>query len=307
MKKLVIWTVVVVVAAGILVTSIVYTERPQFCPTCHEMGPYYNAWAQGPHVDTSCMDCHVESGVVNHLLHKFVALGEVWSHFTTTPSYPAYTAQVPDHRCTGCHETVADPTPPPPGFKHAEHSATGTCQGCHPSTGHEVTFGALADAGILSSAYTTPPADAVTARLSVVDQKPGIPLGHADVICGQCHAMASAGCGYCHEKPEKHIVTDLPCAQCHKPGDTFKGAKFSHTGTLDCAECHQAPANHYTGVTCTSCHKPSIAFGKTVFRHQGNTGEHSYKSFPCVDCHPKGYGSASCVKCHEAGAPEDDD
>ncbi|MCG2808437.1 MAG: NapC/NirT family cytochrome c [Coriobacteriia bacterium] len=306
MKKSIIWIGVIALMLGVAITSVVYTERPQFCPTCHEMTPYYDAWAQGTHAETSCMDCHVESGVVNHLLHKFVALGEVWSHFTTTPSYPAYTAVVPDHRCVACHETVADPSPPLPGFLHAEHAKAGECQLCHQNAGHAITFGALADAGILSSAYKDRPADAVTGQPKLVDQKPGVVAGHTDVICGQCHDMVSVGCEYCHEKPAKHVATKLPCAQCHKPKDTFKGAKFPHTGVLKCADCHQPPANHYVGAKCEGCHKVSVPFKKTVFRHVGNTGEHSYKSFPCVDCHPKGYGSAGCVKCHKGGAPQDD-
>lgn len=307
MKKLAIWLALLVVVGAVLAVSVVYTERPQFCPTCHEMAPYYDAWAQGPHRDTSCMDCHVERGVVNHFLHKFVALKEVWDHFTTSPSYPAYTAEVPDHRCTLCHETVADPSPALPGFTHAEHAEAGACQGCHQSAGHAVTFGALADAGILSSAYKSAAPQSVTGKLTLADPKPGAPAGHADVVCAACHAMASAGCDYCHEKPAKHIDTKgRKCAECHEPGDTFKGAKFTHTGTLVCSDCHQPPANHFVGAACSGCHKPSVAFDKTVFRHPGNTGEHSYKSFPCVNCHPKGFGSATCTKCHKGGAPQGD-
>jgi len=306
-RKLIIWIAVAAVMIGVAVAAVVYTERPQFCPTCHEMTPYYDAWAQGPHATTNCMDCHVESGLANHLQHKFVALGEVWAHFTTDPAYPFYTAEVPDRRCTACHESVPEPSPAPPGFSHAEHAAAGECQGCHQSTGHAVTFGALADAGVLASQYASQPAQAVTGRLTLADESPATPPGHADVICGSCHAMAAAGCGYCHEKPAEHVVTDLPCAQCHKPGDTFKGAKFSHTqAAMDCADCHQPPANHYPGVECRACHSPTVAFKKTVFRHRGDTGEHSYRSMPCVNCHPNGYASATCTKCHEGGAPEDD-
>lgn len=306
MKKALVWIAVAVVFAGVLAGSVVYTERPQFCPTCHEMTPYYDAWAQGPHAETSCLKCHVESGLGNRLAHKFVALKEVWSHFTTKPAYPAYAAEVPDHRCTTCHETVPEPDPSLPGFTHAAHAAAGGCQECHPSAGHAVTFGSLANAGVLSSAYSDRPADAVTGVLKLADEKPGIPAGHADVTCGACHAMEKAGCQYCHEKPKKHVKTDLPCATCHKPGKTFKGAKFVHSGALVCSECHKPPANHYTGVKCDSCHNVQTPFAKTVFRHRGNTGEHSYKSFPCAYCHPSGYASATCTRCHKGGAPRGD-
>ncbi len=235
-----------------------------------------------------------------------MALKEVWSHFTTTQAYPAYTAQVPDDRCAACHETVSDSAPPLAGFTHTEHASAGECQGCHPSTGHAVTFGALGEAGILDPAYANQPTDAPTGQLLFADAKPGLPPGHTDVTCRECHAMVAAGCGYCHEKPAEHLESDLPCAQCHKPGATFKGAKFDHSGAQDCADCHQPPANHYPGAKCASCHKASVAFKKTVFRHSGNTGEHSFRNFPCADCHPKGYGSASCAKCHKGGVPQDD-
>lgn len=306
MKRVWIWLGVAVVMLALIAGAMVYTERPAFCPTCHEMVPYYDAWAQGPHDDTSCMDCHVEAGLTNRLAHKFVALQEVWSHFTTTLSYPAYGAEVPDHRCTRCHETVADPAEPLPGFKHAEHAAAAACQECHPRTGHAVTFGALAQAGVLSSAYTDRPAEELTGQIRLADQAPGPPVGHEPVSCAACHAMDKAGCGYCHDKPKDHIATDLPCARCHRGGASFEGAKFDHAGATDCAKCHKPPANHYTGAKCTGCHKTSVAFAKTVFRHPGNTGEHSYKSFPCADCHPKGYGSASCAKCHRGGVPQED-
>ena len=67
--------------------------RPAFCQTCHEMGPYYDAWAVGQHAETAtCIDCHVDDGLPARFAHKFVALGEVKAHFLGDTTFPAASA-----------------------------------------------------------------------------------------------------------------------------------------------------------------------------------------------------------------------
>lgn len=304
MKTWSVWLAVTVVAAAIVaaaVWAVPYTERPAFCPTCHEMSPYYEAWSLGSHSDVSCMDCHVEPGTVNHLLHKFVALKEVWVHFTSKPAYPRYAVVVPSRRCTPCHEKIDTPTKP--GLSHEEHAKAGRCQDCHPDTGHSVTVGALRAAGILDTAAVTA-TQTIAARFKTVDGTPQMPRSHKPVKCGLCHDMPRAGCGYCHPTPAGHYAG--VCADCHTAGTSFaNNVMFAHTGILNCAKCHDAPANHFTGLICRSCHSPKTAFDKTVFRHP-SAGEHSYRSFPCADCHPSGFTSTSCTKCHKGGPPTDD-
>jgi RNase P subunit RPR2 len=53
-----------------------------------------------------------------------------------------------------------------------------------------------------------------------------------------------------------------------------------------------------TGTSCASCHKPLVAWTKATFSHP-SAGEHSYRSFACVKCHPNGYSTAYC-SCHGA-------
>ncbi len=304
MARWIIWGIVALVAVAALAGTVVYTEQPGFCPTCHEMAPYYDAWHAGIHEEVSCMDCHVESGLGNRLAHKFVALKEVWVHVTSDPTFPMYTAEVPDRRCTNCHETV-EVEEPPPGFSHDEHAAAGACQGCHASTGHAVTVEALRSAGVLNETIVADLAGNVTGRLTTADPTPQLAPGHGDVDCGLCHDMPGAGCDYCHEPPENHFA-DRACSQCHVPGTPFEGAAFDHSGDLNCADCHDAPADHFTDVACKDCHTPGTPFDKATFDHPSTGEEHSYRSFPCEDCHPNGFATASCVKCHEGGTPEDD-
>jgi len=59
-----------------------------------------------------------------------------------------------------------------------------------------------------------------------------------------------------------------------------------------------------TGTSCASCHKPLVAWTKATFSHP-SAGEHSYRSFACVKCHPNGYSTAYC-SCHGGNPPKGD-
>lgn len=289
-RKLLVIGIAAVLVLGVAgVAAAVYTERPQFCPTCHEMGPYYDAWAVGPHRQTACVDCHVDPGVVNHGLHKFVALQELWHHFTRVNLFPNYGVELPDRRCQACHATVKDTLGPK--FSHAVHASKAQCQACHAAVGHSVPLDALKAAGILRPDAAGPPTPGGTT--------PSSAPGHTAVACQRCHDQAKMACTQCHSAPAKHAVG--ACRTCHVPGPKWV---FTHPASTACTDCHKAPANHY-GPACPSCHTVGVPFKNTVFRHRGATGEHSYRSFPCVKCHPKGYASASCT-CHGGRAPRGD-
>jgi hypothetical protein len=62
---LVIMSVLVGLAAlgGIFAAAASATDQPSFCGSaCHEMGPYHVAWANGPHRNVACVECHVDAG-----------------------------------------------------------------------------------------------------------------------------------------------------------------------------------------------------------------------------------------------------
>jgi nitrate/TMAO reductase-like tetraheme cytochrome c subunit len=323
-RLLVIAGAAALVLAVVGLAAAVYTERPQFCPTCHEMSPYYDAWTKAKHAKISCIDCHVDPGVVNHGLHKFVALKELWDHFTKDNRFPTWGVELPDSRCLRCHATIAPKLPK--AFSHALHAGKAQCKNCHPTVGHLVTLQALRDAGILASGGVEPPAPG--------GMTPSAAAGHKAVPCQRCHDQAKMKCALCHQPPHE---PKGDCSWCHKPGEKFlfvhpagdecskchnapakhagppcarchKNAHiswaFTHPPDPACASCHAPPANHF-GSSCSNCHSPSVPFAKAVFRHRGNTGEHSYRSFPCAKCHPKGYGSASCT-CHGGRPPRGD-
>ncbi len=349
------------------------TDQPAFCRSCHEMVPYHDAWAQGPHKDVSCIECHVDSGEVARLAHKFVALKEVVAHVQGDWEFPRETPpSVPNKRCLSCHAKV---TVEQARFDHALHAKRGDCATCHSLVGHDVTVAALRDAGIYSGLVpATASVDAST--VAVVNGGQANLAGHVNVTCSRCHIMANTACSACHKpqhkprgacsmchapgatfvfvhpkdrpdcetchtKPAKHTTIPGKCTDCHKqtgvawsfkhPGKNATCATchkppakhptgactnchgvgtswaFRHPSSSKCSSCHKAPSNHF-GSGCSSCHSPGRAWSNASFRHPGIPGgEHSYRSFACVNCHPNGFSSATCRKCHDsASGPRDD-
>ncbi len=283
--------VLVVVIAAYVGTS-VYTSRPAFCNTCHEMTPYYSEWQNGSHAGVSCIRCHVDPGFIADLAHKPAALYEVWVHFTGDPTFPMTGVPLPDSRCLGCHPGTIDP-----GIEHFDHEVhrnEQACKTCHETAGHAVTAEALSSAGILNSTVQAQ-RDARTIAYGA-----GTSLaGHRIVPCSDCHDMAAAACVACHEPPAGHA--DGACENCHALGEEWA---FTHSSASDCASCHTPPRNHY-GDTCSACHTPTEAWDSATFEHPRIGGEHSSRSFACILCHPTGPPAVNCT-CHGGSAPHDD-
>jgi hypothetical protein len=243
----------VIVLAGLFVGSALYTDRSEFCRTCHEMTPHSDAWAQGPHKEVPCIECHVESGLPARFAHKFVALGEVYSHFTGDTSFPRQTPpNIPNERCVKCHKDL--PPKLDNGFPHDLHAEKGTCAQCHFDTGHAVSDQALKDAGVFN-------ADVVPQRLNTQLVRVGagsanLP-GHPTVLCSKCHDMKATPCSSCHQHPaDDHIDTKgKDCSNCHAAAAKFA---FSHPSAGEhnwrsrpCVKCHPVSVDQ---VYCT-CHK----------------------------------------------------
>lgn len=339
-RKWILWLSALAVL-GILafVGTSIATDRSAFCATCHEMKPYNKAWAAGLHAKSAeCVDCHVDHSELARLAHKFVALKEVWRHFAGDTTFPRPTPpQVPDDRCLRCHGHMPAAID---GFRHGLHVKKAVCQVCHYDTGHTVTDAALEQAGVFNPGVKIERPK--FAKASVGAGRANLP-GHPSVSCTRCHDMKATPCKSCHQPPEgehpvigsrdcsacheaavafrfRHPAAGAECARCHTaPKDDHPaiGARkcaschrlagrswaFSHPTSGDCARCHARPAKHFKG-TCTECHhNPGRSW---AFRHRGNTGEHSYRSFACVKCHPVSYRAARCT-CHvDGGVPRDD-
>lgn len=322
--------------AALFVVSATATDRSGFCSACHEMQPYYDAWARGAHHShAECVDCHVNAGLPARFAHKFVALKEVAAHFSGDTSFPRPAApDVPDARCKRCHPSV----PPKIGrFPHALHAEKGRCAQCHFSTGHDVMSGALKAAGVFNASVHPV---RLTGKVAGVGRgKANLP-GHRVVTCSGCHDMKATGCAACHVPPSADHRFGAECARCHQPGKTFafthpaatarclachKPPAAKHAFGADCAACHRRPGKTWAfshpsaGARCAACHKPPAAkhpFGAAcaschrrpgqtwAFSHPGGTGAHSWHSFACVKCHPQSLTRAACT-CHKNGIPGD--
>ena len=255
----------------------------------------------------------------------------MWDHFFATNRFPNYNVDVPNSRCIRCHPNVVSKAGAL--FSHALHQTKAKCQECHATAGHEVSLQSLEAAGVLKSLAATA---AVPGGLT-----PSIAPGHIKVICQKCHDQAKMKCTTCHQAPHEPRGE---CSNCHRPGSAFRfvhpaipagadcsrchtlpanhrqvtgpcgachqtpgtGWVFSHpSSSLDCAKCHTAPVNHF-GPTCPQCHSPNVPFAQAVFNHPNPVGRHTFRSFPCVKCHPNNvYTSANCT-CHGGHPPSGD-
>ncbi len=159
--------VVAGVAALISAQMIENTSTPQFCSSCHEMKPMYEAWLKGPHgplgnkggaVRATCVDCHLpHDNVVTYLIAKASTgaediLGHVFSGgYANNPKYwldklNESGSYVYIENCKHCHQVLPD------NQSHRKIKTgmiSDNCLRCHWYVGHgeelEVKIGELSE------------------------------------------------------------------------------------------------------------------------------------------------------------------
>lgn len=316
------WLVIVLaggvaLVAALAVPAVALTERPQFCPTCHEMQPYYTAFEAGVHKGIGCTDCHVGGGVAARVSHKALALREVYAHFTSKPTFPKGQASVPDSRCTACHKDLRAGAG---GFDHATHSASMRCTQCHRDVGHTVTPQALAAAGVLSKAAKLQAATTAV-RVASAETSPAYTpppertTYHKHMKCTRCHDLTEFQCSKCHKPPH---APRGECVTCHRADPRPAPWKFAHPLSTTCTDCHTAPDGHAgRGTDCARCHAagkdwsfthPDAKADCTSCHAKPTTGTHAYR-IKCAGCHTRTVKFAStthvhtrgdaCLDCHE--------
>ncbi len=127
-RRLQLAAVVVGAAAALFFGFLEYTQRPQFCVTCHYMEPYYKSWQESSHNQVNCLKCHYPPGFKSVVRAKIVALSQVVQYVTKTYGTKPW-AEVEDASClrSGCHETrlLAGTVPFGPDgtirFDHSHH------------------------------------------------------------------------------------------------------------------------------------------------------------------------------------------
>jgi len=270
-----------------------------YCTRCHDM------------MKTGCTACHQPA--------PHVARGDCSQcHLPGMKFQFAHPTGRPDCGVTGCHSVPA------------KHNHLGVCGDCHSFPGKSWRYGHSPKSPACESCHAGP-AKHRAGGCGQCHASPGVSWAFkhpaASSTCNKCHVRParhrSGTCSVCHRPGPKWSFrhpTSSNCTACHlRPGGHRAGAcsachrrrgvswAFSHPTSSRCNSCHRAPAKHY-GSNCSSCHSPQRAWRSATFRHPRIPGgEHTYRSFACVNCHPRGNSSYSCAKCHDSSTgPRDD-
>ncbi|TLM69039.1 MAG: hypothetical protein FDZ70_09855 [Actinobacteria bacterium] len=283
--------------------------------------------ARGP-----CVRCHSTAG--HEVATAALAAAGIWSGrapaasaTATGPAPGRGSADVTGHvkvGCTSCHTLselrCSDCHDP-------RHPSRGECTTCH-APGAAFVFTHPKDTSCEKCHKTPDPTHAKGARCAACHPEPASwkfahpttgmcescharPSGHRAGACTSCHGVgtswafrhpgAGSACASCHARPAGHRAG--ACTSCHSVGARWA---FRHPSSTGCSSCHKAPGGHY-GSSCVSCHSASRAWSSATFRHPSvRGGEHTYRSFPCASCHPRGYGSTDCNTCHARNGEDDD-
>lgn len=137
-RKPIIWLAVgAVVLVAFIGVALYWTGEPEFCGSCHEMGPAVEGWEAGTHEEVSCFACHSDPGAIGYLeAHVVDGLRDVWIHFTERPERVMEARRVPVSRCQACHDQPSGETPPFPADDPNHPPLDSHCGECHRGTTH---------------------------------------------------------------------------------------------------------------------------------------------------------------------------
>ncbi len=270
------------VAMALGAFSAVYTSRPQFCRSCHNMEPYYVSWQESSHSHVSCIECHFPPGVGEEIRGKMLGLVQL-AKYVTASAGPRPSAEISDASClrSGCHETrllagKVDFNGIP--FDHTPH---------------------------LSSLRR--------------GKKLRCTSCHSQIVQGSHMTVTKTTCFLCHFKGQ-HFNEGLgTCTRCHqiptKVFDLGGGVTFDHNLSyergVNCASCHGDLTRGDGEVPherCTVCHNRQHDLDRIddhQFLHQKHVTDHKVD---CLECHLQIKHSAdpnriehaanNCVSCH---------
>lgn len=242
-----------VLFAIFLATSIIYTERPQFCITCHIMDPYYASWEESTHQEVNCIECHYEPGLKAHVVGKINGLVEVAQYLTNRYSEKP-TAKVSDASCLrpGCHtkENLLSRKLKfgnKVEFQHRTHLGRLTadielrCTSCHSQLTHDKHIEVDRNTCFICHFKNLSPDDLYSQCLKchnlTVESTEHKGYVEAGLACIECHTDVTIGDGK---------VSRQVCYFCHADKDKIiqiKDKKLMHKAhiyenKIDCISCH---------------------------------------------------------------------
>ncbi len=260
----------------------IYTSRPEFCRSCHNMEPYYVSWQESSHSHVSCIKCHFPPGAGEKIRGKMLGLVQL-AKYVTRSEGPRPAAEIPDASClrTGCHETRLlsgrvdfhgvsfDHRP------HLEQMRRGKklrCTSCH-----------------------------------------------GQIVQGKHMTVTTTTCFLCHFKDNFFNEGLGTCTRCHqipdKDFDLGGGVQFNHDLAydrgVDCENCHSDLIRGNGEVPherCSVCHNRESDLEKIndhEFLHKTHVADHKVD---CLACHLEvtrqrdddrlASAAADCAACH---------
>ncbi len=142
-------------------TFMEYTNRLEFCVSCHSMSKPYEEYKKSVHFSNAsgvraiCSDCHVPKDWTAKLIRKVQATGELYHHFmgklSTPEKFDAHRKEMAERvwatmkannsrECRNCHayETMAFHKQSPRAKEKMENAAKNgeTCIDCHKGIAH---------------------------------------------------------------------------------------------------------------------------------------------------------------------------
>jgi nitrate/TMAO reductase-like tetraheme cytochrome c subunit len=286
---------------GLLILSVVFVEystSPQFCNSCHNMEPYYNAWKTSTHNFVPCVDCHYSPGIQDQARSKFEALNQVVSYITRTyGSKPR--AEISDYSClrSECHSQRLLQGRVDFGGIHFDHGPHLVevrrglklrCTSCHSQIVQGTHMTVTTSTCFLCHFKGVPVGESISGCPSchpppeATIEFEGVAFNHAEIIernirCTKCHVQVVQGQG---EVPKER------CLICHgEPGRiqryddvTLIHGKHVSDHKIDCEECHNAIQHGLVKmasaleVDCATCHPDHHAEVRELYMGIGGRG-----------------------------------
>jgi predicted CXXCH cytochrome family protein len=249
----------------VLAVSAEYTSRPNFCPTCHYMEPFYNSWKTSTHNKIQCVECHFEPGLEGKIKGKLNGLVQIVNYVSTSYKKRKPWADIPDNTCSrsDCHasQSIQDTVYQTRGvlFNHKHHLS-------------ELRRG----------------------------KKLKCTSCHSQIVQGSHMQVTYATCFNCHfhksDDPEHKFDKLAECRTCHnldnKSKEQLSSMKYNHTSVvqnkIECKSCHNQVifGNGEVGKErCFQCHFEDDKLDKysdTEFMHKTHIAKHSMN---CMYCH----------------------
>lgn len=87
--------------------GLLYTNRSDFCSSCHTMKISYETWMISSHKNVGCVDCHIEPGIGNFIEAKIIRGGnDLISEVFYSPDPAEIKTDVSSKVCIRCHREI---------------------------------------------------------------------------------------------------------------------------------------------------------------------------------------------------------